>query len=253
MNIKKILAGAAASAIMLGAMAIPAFAAPAVLFGDATIVAGGNPGNAASLPSDTSLLNGYSGVVVSPSAPIPWAGLTTLSTDYNVTDDDCFGGSPRYSLGVDTNADNTVEGYVHIAIGPSPSFSGCAPGWQSTGNLIGNADAGRYDYSQFGGSPFTTYSGAPASVLAGNVVEAFIVVDSSWGFADSEQTILVDNVLINTDNHTFDPVLVGPPTNKDECKKDGWKTFNNPTFRNQGDCVSYVQSNPNATGNKKDN
>ncbi len=35
-------------------------------------------------------------------------------------------------------------------------------------------------------------------------------------------------------------VVVGPPTSKDQCKKDGWKTFNNPTFKNQGDCVSYV-------------
>lgn len=37
--------------------------------------------------------------------------------------------------------------------------------------------------------------------------------------------------------------LIGPPTNKDQCKKDGWMTFNNPTFKNQGACVSYVQSN----------
>ena len=35
-------------------------------------------------------------------------------------------------------------------------------------------------------------------------------------------------------------VLVGPPTSKDQCKNGGWQTFNNPTFRNQGDCVSYV-------------
>ena len=36
-----------------------------------------------------------------------------------------------------------------------------------------------------------------------------------------------------------------PPTSKDQCKKDGYKNFNNPTFKNQGDCVSYV-----ATGGK---
>jgi hypothetical protein len=36
---------------------------------------------------------------------------------------------------------------------------------------------------------------------------------------------------------TSDPT-VGPPTSKDLCKKDGWKTFNNPSFKNQGDCVS---------------
>lgn len=36
------------------------------------------------------------------------------------------------------------------------------------------------------------------------------------------------------------------PTTADSCKKDGWKTFNTPTFKNQGECVSYVQSNENA-------
>ena len=81
------------------------------------------------------------------------------------------------------------------------------------------------------------------------MVEASVVVDGSWNAAatggDSEQTVLVDNINLNGDVITFDPVLVGPPTNKDQCKKDGWKTFNNPTFKNQGDCVSYV-----ATGGK---
>ncbi len=31
-----------------------------------------------------------------------------------------------------------------------------------------------------------------------------------------------------------------PPTDKDQCKKDGYKSFNNPSFKNQGQCVSYV-------------
>ncbi|MEK7081038.1 MAG: hypothetical protein AAB902_01465 [Patescibacteria group bacterium] len=38
------------------------------------------------------------------------------------------------------------------------------------------------------------------------------------------------------------PGVVGPPTDKDQCKNDGWKTFNNPAFNNQGDCVSFVVS-----------
>lgn len=33
-----------------------------------------------------------------------------------------------------------------------------------------------------------------------------------------------------------------PPTSKDQCKNDGYKAFNNPSFKNQGDCVSYVAS-----------
>ena len=28
---------------------------------------------------------------------------------------------------------------------------------------------------------------------------------------------------------------------KDQCKKGGWKNFNNPSFKNQGQCVSYVE------------
>jgi hypothetical protein len=39
------------------------------------------------------------------------------------------------------------------------------------------------------------------------------------------------------------PPPVGPPTTADQCKKDGWKTFNTPrTFKNQGDCIQYVNT-----------
>ncbi len=36
--------------------------------------------------------------------------------------------------------------------------------------------------------------------------------------------------------------LVAPPTAVSQCKNDGWKAFNNPPFKNQGDCVSYVNN-----------
>ncbi len=38
-----------------------------------------------------------------------------------------------------------------------------------------------------------------------------------------------------------DPLLVGPPTDKNQCKRNGWRVFNNPTFRNQGQCEKYVK------------
>src|SRR5579872_7228802 len=37
-------------------------------------------------------------------------------------------------------------------------------------------------------------------------------------------------------------VVVGPPTNKAQCKDGGWKTFNNPSFKNQDQCVDYVHA-----------
>jgi hypothetical protein len=30
------------------------------------------------------------------------------------------------------------------------------------------------------------------------------------------------------------------PTSKSQCKKGGWKNFTDPKFKNQGQCVAYV-------------
>jgi hypothetical protein len=52
-----------------------------------------------------------------------------------------------------------------------------------------------------------------------------------------------------TANHTITATFVanpvttgGAPTNMNQCKDGGWKTFTNPGFKNQGQCVSSVQS-----------
>ena len=36
------------------------------------------------------------------------------------------------------------------------------------------------------------------------------------------------------------PSVIGPPTDKSQCKDGGWRLFNNPAFKNQGQCVSSV-------------
>lgn len=55
----------------------------------------------------------------------------------------------------------------------------------------------------------------------------------------------LDNVIVNVDSgvtvYDFEPVTT--PVSKDECKKGGWKNFNTPTFSNQGQCVSFMESN----------
>jgi len=40
------------------------------------------------------------------------------------------------------------------------------------------------------------------------------------------------------------PQAPSGPTSADQCKNGGWMTFTNPTFKNQGDCVSYVNHLP---------
>lgn len=213
------------------------------LFGDATLVAGGNPGMAAQLRSDAS--PGFGGVDFDV-ATMTFAQLTQLSTDYNITDDQCGAGSPRFQINVSTTS-GTKNIFVYL--GPSPLFTACAPGWQSSGNLIGNNDACRYDTSQIvAGTQCNTYAGtlAIANALGLTITGIQIVVDSGWNavasVGDGEQTNLVDNVRINNDTFTFDEVA--QPGDKEDCKNGGWRDFTSAPgpFKNQGDCVSFFAS-----------
>lgn len=56
---------------------------------------------------------------------------------------------------------------------------------------------------------------------------------------------------VSGDTKTFDFETEITVTDKNQCKNSGWMDFNNPSFKNQGDCVSYVQSSEKAKGNKK--
>lgn len=42
------------------------------------------------------------------------------------------------------------------------------------------------------------------------------------------------------------------PIEKSQCKNDGWKVFNNPKFKNQGQCVSFVENLNHHHGDKDD-
>lgn len=59
------------------------------------------------------------------------------------------------------------------------------------------------------------------------------------------KVVTAENTILAGDPTTIYPVVVPPvvtsPTEKSQCKQNGWKTFINPTFKNQGACVSYVE------------
>jgi hypothetical protein len=50
-------------------------------------------------------------------------------------------------------------------------------------------------------------------------------------------TVAVDGVTFN--DTTYDFEVGRAPTSKDDCKDGGWATFDDPAFKNQGDCVSF--------------
>src|SRR5262249_9423911 len=63
----------------------------------------------------------------------------------------------------------------------------------------------------------------------GTTIIAQTATDAAGDQASCQQTI---TVVANT------------PTDKDQCKNGGWQSFTNPTFKNQGDCVSFVEHLP---------
>jgi hypothetical protein len=85
--------------------------------------------------------------------------------------------------------------------------------------------------SQIGaaGTPEGTYYWhAKAVDAAGN--------SSAWS---TTWSVIVDNTPV------VDPPTPTGPVTKDDCKNDGWKTFTNPSFKNQGQCVSSVAKEQN--------
>lgn len=56
------------------------------------------------------------------------------------------------------------------------------------------------------------------------------------------KTVTAENLLLTGDPTTIYPVVVPPvvttPTNKNQCKNGGWKTFTSPSYKNQGQCVA---------------
>ena len=128
--------------------------------------------------------------------------IDKLSTDYNVTDTDCGGGSPRFSIEL-PNVDGTLCSIpgdscnIFVYVGPYPNYTGCAPGWQSTGNLIESIDP-IFDTSQLaGGTFYDTYSNALALAGPVKVLGIDLVVDGGWTNPGRGQDILVNNVMVN--------------------------------------------------------
>jgi hypothetical protein len=62
-----------------------------------------------------------------------------------------------------------------------------------------------------------------------------------WFVSNEFGALAIDNARLD--------VQVGPPASKDECKNGGWQQFNSPTFKNQGDCVSFVATGGRNGGN----
>ncbi len=158
------------------------------------------------LVSDT--VNPNSGISFDDANGETFSSLSVLQTDFNVTDDNCGAGSPRFVISIDADNNSVSDGNVLVNLGPSPAFNTCTQNtWTNSGNLIGNNDTDRWDFTGLGGV-LGGYSNAPASVLNGKILNISIIADggtdaAASGTNDGEQTVLIDNVNISVSS-TFD-------------------------------------------------
>jgi hypothetical protein len=185
--------------LLLAALAAStlAFAAPA-LAADGTTTTGGTTivDGVATLVSNTgtaSTADDFSTVSLPLPAGLTLAQITQLSAEFNVTDDDCAAGSPRFAINYGTNMN------VFVYLGPAPTFTGCAQNtWISSGNLVNTTDACRVDTAQIApGTQCSTWAAAVALIGNQAINSISLVVDSGFTQADKEQTIQIRNVVLN--------------------------------------------------------
>ncbi len=149
--------------------------------------------------------------------------------------------------------------YANFGVSPDDKFYDCRYNVVPTIGSTTGFTTVTFDPTQ--SYPVTTRGGATPSpfacpsvpanmdlLSAGSNIRAFALNVGDTSVSDLGVSGYLDNVVVrmgtNMTTYNFDPtpVVVTPtaPTNKDQCKNDGWKTFTNPTFKNQGQCVSYA-------------
>ena len=131
----------------------------------------------------------------------------------------------------------------------------CAAGVGTVfGNVDGHSDIATIDQSDLSNQTFS-FTGDMSDMTPGMYCfiynptedggEASIRETVEFELAEPEVLGCMDPNAHNydVDANVDDGSCLYTPTSKDQCKNNGWTTFNDPIFKNQGDCVSYIQSN----------
>ncbi len=206
------------------------------------------------------------------SSPFTWDHINfhaLAATSFWVPGNYCFVFNPTESVG-DTAIRETREFVIKDTIAPlvtieSPSEGNVVSGTvEIHGTVVEDYILSHYNISVYpGDADFNDFSERIAQSTVyrstGFINEPIFEWNSTaWG--DGEYLIRLaardaagnrsyaGSPLLGGDDsqHVIRVIVNNTPDNKDQCKKDGWKIWLNPVFRNQGDCVSYVVSNDNA-------
>ena len=144
-------------------------------------------------------------------------------------------------------------GGVPVAVGVWQAWAPSATcGWWSPANRDPGNPAMQASPGVVGTLGFAQYTATFAEVKAALPAAVLTKVGVNQGGGNQGLSSNVDLLRVNDTTYDFElvapaPDLDGdgvadtaPPTNANQCRDNGYKSFNNPTFRNQGECVSYV-------------
>jgi hypothetical protein len=153
----------------------------------------------------------------------PVSALTELNFDYK-TDGHCGGGAPRFNLELNQT---------------SNAFLGCNSTLGTRTDLNNGWTHVEFTTADIAAA-VTTAGGVPTDTLS----DLYIIFDEgtdtpAGGTIVTPGTVYIDNISVN--GQVVGSPETNVPTLKDQCKKDGWKSFGD-MFKNQGDCVSFVAS-----------
>ena len=133
------------------------------------------------------------------------SGQTFTSASFTLASaSQCQGGSPRFNI-------STTGGLF---------FLGCNTVTPTVSNGMAT-----YTFS-----PANLVPASPGNTL-GTITGVEILIDVQ-GTAD------ISNITVNGQTQVS---VAGGPTSKDQCKHGGWKSFTTPSFKNQGQCVSWFE------------
>jgi hypothetical protein len=141
-----------------------------------------------------------------------FTGATFASASFTLANAaQCNGGSPRFDV------------YTSVQ---APFFLGC----NNVTPVINGDGSATYTFNAT-----TIAASGQVPFPTGTITSVDVLIDVQ-GTAD------LTNITFNGVTQVPAVTQVGPPTTKNMCMHGGWKTFNHPTFKNQGQCVSYVAS-----------
>ncbi len=155
----------------------------------------GESGGAAVLTS-----NGVGYGLVSAGFPggTTFSQLSSLETDYNLTQGACGGGSPRYQIDLQPQGDNNpadgVSLYLYFG---TPPYGGCSSGSHTEGEVIGGSTAQWFVFGGgFNSNTAMTYSQVKATFGNYRLLDAQIAVDGGWSQGGT-QSVSITNWELN--------------------------------------------------------